>query len=55
MVHLGLSWVEIEAATVEEDGCLEVLSVAIAADASLDGHDLAAGQGDADQQSIDVA
>lgn len=40
-VHLGLSWVEIESSTVEEDGFLEVLSISKAADSSLDGHEFA--------------
>jgi hypothetical protein len=40
-VHPGLVWVELESATVEVDGCLEVFPVAIATHASLDRHDLA--------------
>ena len=41
LVHPGLSWVEIESAAVEVDGCLEVFDVSIASDASFYGHDLA--------------
>jgi len=40
MVHPGSVWVEVESATVEVDGGLEVLPVPIPADSPLDGHDL---------------
>ena len=40
-VHLGLSWVEIESTAVKVDRCFEVLTVSVAADTSLDRHDLA--------------
>ncbi len=40
-VHPGLSWVEIESTTVEEDRGFEIVDVAEAAHATLDGHDLA--------------
>src|SRR6056297_4005043 len=33
LVHPGLSWVEIEAATVKIDRCFEVFSISIASDA----------------------
>jgi hypothetical protein len=39
--HAGLSRVETEAATVEEDGGLDVLSVSEATDSSFVGHDFA--------------
>ncbi len=35
-VHPGLSWVEIESTAVEIDRCLEVFTIAVAADSSLD-------------------
>ena len=41
LVHLGLSWVEIESTAVKVDRCFEVLAVSVAADTSLDRHDLA--------------
>ena len=41
LVHPGSVWVEVQAATVEIDGSLEVLSVPVTAHASFDGHDLA--------------
>jgi hypothetical protein len=34
-VHLGLSWIEVEASTVEIDGGFEVFTVPVAADSSL--------------------
>ena len=40
-VHLGLSWVEIKSTAVKVDRCFEVLAVSVAADTSLDRHDLA--------------
>ncbi|MFT4559337.1 MAG: hypothetical protein ACI92S_004727, partial [Planctomycetaceae bacterium] len=33
-VHLGLSWVEVEAAAVEEDGGFEVFAIAVSADSA---------------------
>lgn len=38
-VHPELLWVEAEAAAIEKDGSLEVLSVPKANDSSFDGHD----------------
>jgi hypothetical protein len=35
MVHLGLSWIEVEASTVEIAGGFEVFTVPVAADSSL--------------------
>jgi hypothetical protein len=41
MVVPGLSWVKVETPAVEVDGGFVVFDIAEAADASLDGHDLA--------------
>jgi hypothetical protein len=41
VVHLGLSWVEIDSATVKVDSCFEVFTITVSADSAFDSHDLA--------------